>query len=67
MAKKKTSGKRKFPKLYHDKENNFVSIRLAEGVEAKSYSKNDFIFLENSRGKIIEIQILNYKLTVLNK
>lgn len=59
--KKKVVKKTSFPKVYQDKENDFVSIRLADGVEAKSYVKQGFVFLENTRGKIIEIQILNQK------
>ncbi len=59
--KKRTTKKTSFPKVFQDKENDFVSIRLADGIEAKSYVKKGFVFLENSRGKIIEIQILNQK------
>ena len=47
------------PEIYLDKENDFASIRLAKGIEAKSYEKDGFVFLEDSKGKIIEIQILN--------
>ena len=47
------------PEIFLDKENDFASIRLADGIEAKSYEKDGFIFLEDSKGKVIEIQILN--------
>lgn len=57
----KLSGKKvkKSPEVFLDKDNDFASIRLASGVEAKSYEKDGFVFLEDSKGKIIEIQILN--------
>ena len=47
------------PEIFLDKDNDFASIRLADGIEAKSYEKDGFVFLEDSKGKIIEIQILN--------
>ncbi|HAR42610.1 MAG TPA: hypothetical protein DCS07_08270 [Bdellovibrionales bacterium] len=47
------------PEVYVDKENDFASIRLSPGVEAKSYEKNGFIFSEDAKGHVIEIQILN--------
>ncbi|MCM0607232.1 MAG: hypothetical protein KA715_14175 [Xanthomonadaceae bacterium] len=49
----------KTPEIYFDRENDFASIKIGKGVEAKSYEKNGFVFCEDSRGKIIEIQILN--------
>lgn len=57
----KLSGKkvRKSPEVFLDKENDFASIRLAPGVEAKSYEKDGFVFLEDGKGRVIEIQILN--------
>ena len=50
-----------FPKVVIDLDNNFASIRLNEGIESKSYEKDGFVFSEDSKGKILEIQILNYK------
>jgi hypothetical protein len=50
---------KKFPEVLLDKDNDFASIRLAAGVEAKSYEKVGFVFLENRKGEVIEIQILN--------
>lgn len=47
------------PKIHVDKENDFVSIKIAKGVESKSYEKDGFIFCENKLGQIIEVQILN--------
>jgi len=59
-VKKRPSKKLKgMPKIFFDKDNDFASIRLTDGIEAKSYEKDSFIFLEDSKGKIIEIQILN--------
>lgn len=59
MAKAKKAVIKKYPQIHFDKENDFTSIRLSSGIEKKSYTKSGFVFLENSRGKIIEIQILN--------
>ncbi len=50
---------KKFPEVLLDKDNDFASIRLALGVEAKSYEKDGFVFLENRKGEVIEVQILN--------
>jgi len=61
MAKTKKASIKKYPQIYFDKENDFTSIRLTSGIEKKSYTKSGFVFLESSRGKIIEIQILNKK------
>ena len=66
MARNNSHGKlsskkiMKTPEVFLDKDNDFASIRLAFGVEAKSYEKNGFVFLEDSRGRVIEIQILNF-------
>jgi len=64
MARNNSHGKlskkvKTTPEIYLDKENDFASIRLAPGIEAKSYEKDGFIFLEDKKGKVIEIQILN--------
>lgn len=61
MAQKKSASKKKFPVIHFDKENDFTSIRLADGLEKKSFEKDGFVFLEDSRGKTIEIQVLNRK------
>ena len=47
------------PKIFIDIENDFASIKIKEGSEAKSYEKDGFIFCEDENGNIIEIQILN--------
>lgn len=47
------------PKIFIDAENDFASIKIKEGSEAKSYEKDGFIFCEDEKGNIIEIQILN--------
>lgn len=49
----------KFPKIIIDKENDFASIKIAKGIEFKSYEKDGFIFCEDRAGRIIEIQVLN--------
>lgn len=50
-----------FPNVYVDRENDFATIRLAPGIESKAYKKGGFIFCEDRRGKIIEIQLLSLK------
>ncbi len=54
-SKKVTKG----PQIFLDKDNDFASIKIAPGIEAKSYVKDGFVFLEDAKGRIIEIQILN--------
>jgi hypothetical protein len=49
----------KFPQITVDKENDFASIKIAKGVEHKSYEKEGFIFCEDKSGRVIEIQVLN--------
>lgn len=48
-----------FPQIYVDKENDFAAIKIAKGIEFKSYEKDGFVFCENKLGKVIEIHILN--------
>ncbi len=48
-----------FPKILIDKENDFASIKIAKGIEARSYEKDGFIFCEDKSGRVIEIQVLN--------
>ena len=48
-----------FPKVFIDKENDFAAIKIAKGVEHKSYEKDGFIFCENKLGRVIETQVLN--------
>lgn len=62
MAKKS-----KYPVIQNDKENDFTSIRLADGLEKKSFEKDGFVFLEDAQGKTIEIQILNSKNKIAKK
>ncbi len=47
------------PTVYIDAKNDFASIKIKEGIEAKSYEKDGFIFCEDENGNIIEIQILS--------
>lgn len=47
------------PKVFIDKENDFAAIKIAKGIEYKSYEKDGFIFCEDKAGRIIEIQVLN--------
>jgi hypothetical protein len=48
-----------FPLTFLDAEADFASIKIAPGIEARSYLKDGFVFCEDAKGKIIEIQILN--------
>ena len=47
------------PRIFVDKDADFASITIAEGIEAKSYTKDGFIFSEDKKGNIIEVQVLN--------
>ena len=47
------------PKVFIDKENDFAAIKIAKGIEHKSYEQDGFIFCEDKAGRIIEIQVLN--------
>lgn len=47
------------PKVFIDKENDFAAIKIAKGIEYKSYEQDGFIFCEDKAGRIIEIQVLN--------
>lgn len=47
------------PKIFIDTKNDFASIKIRDGIEAKSYEKEGFIFCEDKDGNVIEIQILN--------
>jgi hypothetical protein len=53
---------KKTPEIFFDSENDFASIKIGKGIETKSYEKDGFIFSEDAKGKIIEIQILNLSL-----
>lgn len=55
---KKTTKNISFPKIYKDKENNYLSIKLKAGIETKSYLKKGILFLEDENGEVVEIQIL---------
>ncbi len=60
VAKKSTKKiikKSAFPKIYKDKENGYVSIKLKAGIETKSYLKSGILFLENEEGEVIEVQV----------
>lgn len=62
--KKKASPKSlQFPIVSIDSDADFASIKLASGIEAKSYLKDGILFSEDAKGRIIELQILNLSLT----
>jgi hypothetical protein len=57
-TKKTTKSKTIYPKVYQDKENNYISIKLKEGIETHSYLKKGILFLENEKGEVIEVQVM---------
>ncbi|MBK7962473.1 MAG: hypothetical protein IPK04_15560 [Bdellovibrionales bacterium] len=57
--KKKSSKSPTFPEVYIDQDADFASIKLAPGIEAKSFVKDGFVFCQDKKGQIIEIQVLN--------
>jgi hypothetical protein len=60
QKKVKVSRPKRFnPEVYIDHESDNASIKIAPGIEAKSYSKDGLIFCEDKDGKIIEVQVLN--------
>ena len=66
MAKKKVTNKvtkksvkkTSYPKIYQDKDNNYLSIKLKPGIESKSYLKKGILFLEDENGEVVEIQVM---------
>ena len=48
-----------FPQVFVDADADFASIKIAPGVEARSYEKGGFVFCEDVGGNVIEIQLLN--------
>jgi hypothetical protein len=59
MKSKKSIKVNSFPQVHIDNELDFAAIKLAKGIEFKSYLKNGMIFSEDKKGRIIEVQILN--------
>ncbi len=59
VRRKKIKAAASFPEIHVDRDNDFASIRLAEGTEAKSYVRDGFVFLEDKKGRVIEVQVLN--------
>ncbi len=50
-----------YPAVYIDKDADFASIKIAPGIESRSYVKDGVIVCEDQKGRIIEIQLLNLK------
>ncbi len=48
-----------FPQVFVDADSDFASIKIAPGVEARSYEKGGFVFCEDEKGNVIEVQLLN--------
>jgi hypothetical protein len=58
-VRKKKVKRSEFPQVYVDTAADFAAIKLACGVESRSYQRDGFVFLEDKSGNIIEVQILN--------
>jgi hypothetical protein len=56
-----------FPEVHIDRDADFASIKLAPGVESRSYVKNGIVVCEDNEGRVIEIQLLNLKSLLTNK
>jgi uncharacterized protein YuzE len=52
---------KQFPEVYIDKDADFASIKIAPGIESRSYVKDGIVVCEDAKGRIIEIQLLNLK------
>ena len=66
MKAKKPNREKKtpqFPVVSIDKDADFASIKLAPGIEARSYLKDGVLFSEDAKGRVIELQIVNLSLT----
>ena len=60
VTRSKTPRRREItPQIFIDREADFASIKLAPGIEARSYLKDGFVFCEDAEHNVIEIQILN--------
>ena len=67
FRKKAELNESSYPQVYIDQTSDFASIKLASGVESKSYSKDGFIFCEDPKGNVIEIQFLNFNAKKVSK
>jgi hypothetical protein len=47
------------PQVFVDYDADFASIKIAPGIEARSYLKDGFVFSEDKKGRVIEVQVLN--------
>lgn len=52
---------KEYPEVFIDREADFASIKIAPGVESRSYMKDGFVVCEDRNGRVIEIQLLNLK------
>jgi len=50
-----------YTKIHVDQSSDFASIKVAPGIESRSYVKNGVVVCEDSNGRVIEIQLLNLK------
>jgi hypothetical protein len=50
-----------YPEVYIDKAADFASIKIAPGIESRSYVKDGIVICEDQKGRVLEIQLLNLK------
>ena len=60
-VRRKTVKRKEFPQVFVAADSDFASVKIAPGVESRSYEKDGFVFCEDERGNVIEIQLLNLR------
>lgn len=53
---------KQLPLVFVDKESDFLSIRIGNGIESRSFVRDGIVFSLDKNGKIIEVQVLNLSL-----
>lgn len=48
-----------YPQFFRDSEHDFLAIKLAAGIESRSYIKDGCVISEDADGKVLEIQVLS--------
>lgn|GEM_PF-4250944 len=48
-----------YPQFFRDLEHDFLAIKLAPGIESRSYVKDGCVISEDADGKVLEIQVLS--------
>ncbi len=47
--------KSELPEIYRDTDSDFASIKISNGIEAKSYVKDGFVFCEDAKSIILKL------------